>query len=104
MSLSNLVLHGWPGSVVEFYDLIPLLTTESKDRDFVFEVIAPSLPGYGFSDGAAKQGLHVGEMGIIFHNLMTRLGKQKYFAHGGDWGPLVASCLYSREIFDMDQT
>lgn len=40
-----LILHGWPGSVREFYEIIPLLTTKQSGRDFVFEVIAPSLPG-----------------------------------------------------------
>lgn len=45
-----LLLHGWPGSVREFYEAIPLLTTPTERHDFVFEVIVPSLPGYGFSD------------------------------------------------------
>lgn len=47
--LPLLILHGWPGSVREFYEIIPMLTTPRPDSDFVFEVIAPSLPGYGFS-------------------------------------------------------
>lgn len=45
-----LLLHGWPGSVREFYEAIPLLTAVSQNRNFAIEVIAPSLPGYGFSD------------------------------------------------------
>jgi juvenile hormone epoxide hydrolase len=45
-----LLLHGWPGSVREFYEAIPLLTAVSKDRDFALELIVPSLPGYGFSE------------------------------------------------------
>jgi len=88
-----ILLHGWPGSIVEFYDFIPLLTTVSKDRDYVFEVIAPSLPGYGFSDPAAKQGLHYGEMAIIFRNLMLRLGKQRFFVQGGDWGAAIGASM-----------
>lgn len=47
--LPLLILHGWPGSVREFYDLIPHLITPNEQHRFVFEVIAPSLPGYGFS-------------------------------------------------------
>lgn len=43
-----LLLHGWPGTVREFYDIIPLLTKSSNDK-IAFEVIAPSLPGYGWS-------------------------------------------------------
>ncbi|OWR50539.1 juvenile hormone epoxide hydrolase, partial [Danaus plexippus plexippus] len=44
-----LILHGWPGSVREFYEAIQLLTKPSDEHEFVFEVIAPSLPGFGFS-------------------------------------------------------
>jgi len=55
--LPLLILHGWPGSVVEFQKIISLLTTPRPDKDFVFEVIAPSLPGYGFSQAAVRQGL-----------------------------------------------
>ena len=47
--LPLLLVHGWPGSVREFYEMIPMLTTPRPDQDFVFEVIAPSMPGYGFS-------------------------------------------------------
>lgn len=45
-----LLLHGWPGSVREFYEAIPLLTAVEKGRNFALELIVPSLPGYGFSD------------------------------------------------------
>jgi len=55
--LPLLIVHGWPGSVVEFQKIIPMLTTPRPDKDFVFEVIAPSLPGYGFSQAAVRPGL-----------------------------------------------
>lgn len=55
--LPLLLLHGWPGSVIEFQKIIPMLTKPHPDRDFVFEVIAPSLPGYGFSQAAVRPGL-----------------------------------------------
>lgn len=54
-----LLLHGWPGSFVEFYDLLPLLTSERKGDSVILEVICPSIPGYGFSQASAKQGLCV---------------------------------------------
>lgn len=44
------MLHGWPGSIREFYEAIPLLTKQAPNYDFAFEVVIPSLPGYGFSD------------------------------------------------------
>ncbi|XP_060534774.1 juvenile hormone epoxide hydrolase 1-like [Cylas formicarius] len=84
-----LLLHGWPGSVREFYEIIPLLTTPQKGRKVVFEIIAPSLPGYGFSEGTSKPGLGTPEMAVIFKNLMKRLGFQKYYIQGGDWGALI---------------
>lgn len=85
-----ILLHGWPGTVREFYDIIPLLTTPSKDN-IAFEVIAPSLPGYGWSEAAHKQGLGAARMAVIFRNLMKRLGFEKYYVQGGDWGSLIGS-------------
>jgi juvenile hormone epoxide hydrolase len=86
-----LLLHGWPGSVREFYELIPKLTAQSPDKDFVFEVVAPSLPGYGFSEAAAKTGLGITEMAIIMRNLMIRLGFEKFYVQGGDWGSMIGN-------------
>lgn len=66
-----------------------MLTTPQKDNDFVFEVIAPSLPGYGFSQGAVRPGLAASDAGLIFKNLMVRLGFNKFYIQGGDWGALI---------------
>ncbi|XP_069705265.1 juvenile hormone epoxide hydrolase 1-like [Periplaneta americana] len=87
--LPLLIAHGWPGSIREFYDLIPLLTTPRKDADFVFEVVAPSLPGYGFSEGAARPGLGTAQIAVIMKNLMQRLGFNKFYVQGGDWGSAI---------------
>lgn len=87
--LPLLLLHGWPGSIREFYEIIPILTTPQKGRDYVFEVLAPSLPGYGFSDGAVRPGLGAFEAAILFKNFMKRLGYQKYYLQGGDWGAII---------------
>lgn len=84
-----LLLHGWPGSVREFYELIPKLVTESPDKNFVFEVIVPSLPGYGWSQGSSKPGLDTSGMAVIFRNLMFRLGHKRFFIQGGDWGSFI---------------
>ncbi|EZA50109.1 Juvenile hormone epoxide hydrolase [Ooceraea biroi] len=90
-----LIVHGWPGSVVEFQKIIPMLTTPRPDRDFVFEVIAPSLPGYGFSQAAVRPGLGPAEMSVIFKNLMLRLGFNKFYVQGGDWGSLIVTHISS---------
>ncbi|XP_041778621.1 juvenile hormone epoxide hydrolase 2-like [Anopheles merus] len=91
--LPLLLLHGWPGSVREFYDIIPLLTTSSKDKDFVFEVIVPSLPGYGWSQGSAKKGLSPSEVAIVMKNLMSRVGFEQFYIQGGDWGSLIGNYI-----------
>lgn len=87
--LPLLLLHGWPGSVREFYDIIPLLTTPRNDADFVFDVIVPSLPGYGFSQGSAKTGLGAAQIAVVMKNLMKRVGFDKFYIQGGDWGALI---------------
>lgn len=51
-----LMVHGWPGSFYEFYRMIPLLTEPSNPDDIVFEVVCPSIPGYGFSEAPHKKG------------------------------------------------
>ncbi|KAI5735163.1 hypothetical protein M8J77_015063 [Diaphorina citri] len=86
-----LILHGWPGSVKEFQGIIPLLTTPRKDKDFVFEVIAPSLPGYGWSDAAVRPGLGAAQMGLVMKKLMARLGHAQFYVQGGDWGAFIAA-------------
>ncbi|EDW02706.1 juvenile hormone epoxide hydrolase 1 [Drosophila grimshawi] len=90
-----LLMHGWPGTVREFYDFIPLLTTGSDKSDYVFEVIAPSLPGYGWSQGAARPGLGVAQVSVVMRNLMLRLGFDKFLIQGGDWGSIIGSNLAS---------
>lgn len=88
-----LLMHGWPGSVREYYELIPKLTKEQEGRDFVFEVICPSLPGYGFSEGAHKPGLGCAEIAVMMRTLMRRLGFEKFYVNGGDWGGIIANYM-----------
>ena len=85
--LPLLLMHGWPGSIVEFGELIPRLTER-------FTVIAPSLPGFtlSFSPGQPRFGTE--EMADLFAELMTGvLGYPRFAAQGGDWGAFVASRL-----------
>ena len=87
------MLHGWPGSVREFYDIIPKLALPNDELDIVFEVVAPSLPGYGWSDGASKPGFGPIEMSIVLRKLMIRLGYEKFYIQGGDWGSALGSLI-----------
>ncbi len=80
-----LLMHGWPGSFVEFVDVIPMLRG--------FHLVIPSLPGYGFSDPPATTGWDPMRIARAFAELMTRLGYDRYGAQGGDWGSQVATRL-----------
>ena len=91
-----LLIHGWPGSIFEFYELIPRLTDPGRfglDPAICFDVIAPSLPGFGFS-GKPSRPIGGQVASEYLHKLMVDgLGYDRYFAHGGDWGSLIAAWL-----------
>src|SRR5262249_35617459 len=92
-----LLLHGWPGSVYEFMELIPRLTDPAAhggDASDSLTVIAPSLPGYGFSDHPRTRAMNLQVMAGIFFKLMTEvLGYRRFGAQGGDWGAAITSRL-----------
>ena len=91
------VTHGWPGTFFEMYKLIPLLADPAAhggDARDSFDVVAPSLPGFGFSDRAAEAGMEVAKTAVLWEELMTRaLGYPRFAAHGGDIGAGVTSRL-----------
>jgi pimeloyl-ACP methyl ester carboxylesterase len=91
-ALPLLITHGWPGSVVEFLDVLPLLT-DPPDGGDAFHVVAPSLPGYGFSGKPAEAGWDVDHIARAWATLMARLGYDRYGAQGGDWGAMVTTAL-----------
>ncbi|XP_077351551.1 epoxide hydrolase 1 [Festucalex cinctus] len=82
-----MIVHGWPGSFFEFYKILPLLT--DSRNDLAFEVICPSIPGYGFSEAPHKQGFNSLAAARIFLKLMERLGFLQFYLQGGDWGSLI---------------
>lgn len=88
--------HGWPGSVVEFLDVIGPLTDPAAhggDAADAFHVVIPSLPGFGFSDKPACAGWGVERIAKAWVTLMKRLGYSRFFAQGGDWGAAVATAI-----------
>lgn len=89
--LPLLMMHGWPSSSKEFDKVIPILTTPKDGYNFVFEVIAVDLPGYGYSEGSNKPGLNPVQMGVMMRNLMLRLGFEKFYIQAGDWGSQCAT-------------
>jgi pimeloyl-ACP methyl ester carboxylesterase len=80
-----LITHGWPGSIVEFHKVIEPLTAAG------FDVVCPSLPGYGFSGKPSGTGWGVGKIAEAWETLMGRLGYERYGAQGGDWGAAVTT-------------
>lgn len=90
-----LLMHGWPGSVFEFLDIIPRLTDPASfggDPDEAFTVIAPSLPGYGLSFRPGQKRFGVEEIADCLADLMSNtLGYERFAAQGGDWGAITAA-------------
>ena len=93
-ALPLLITHGWPGSIVEFLEVIPRLTDPESfggNASDSFHVVAPSLPGYGFSEPTRTPGWDEGRIANAFIALMRRLGYTRYGAQGGDWGAQVTT-------------
>ena len=86
--------HGWPGSVVEFLDVIDPLADPADPAD-AFHLVVPSLPGYGFSGPTTEAGWNPRRIAAAFGQIADRLGYQRYGVQGGDWGAIV-SCQHGR--------
>ena len=89
-SVPIIITHGWPSSFLEMLKLIPLLTENS---DFSFDLVIPSIPGYGFSQKITQPGCNVSFIADLWHKLMTELGYDKYGVQGGDFGAGVSTAL-----------
>lgn len=91
--------HGWPGSVVEMLKIIPLLTDPAAhggDPADAFTVIAPSIPGYGFSSRPANRGTNVFVVADLWAKLMTGLNYPRFGVQGGDWGSWISAATALR--------
>jgi pimeloyl-ACP methyl ester carboxylesterase/GNAT superfamily N-acetyltransferase len=80
------ITHGWPGSIAEFLDALPLLRKR-------FHVVLISMPGYGFSGPTRERGVDVAKVAAAVADVMAQLGYDRYLAQGGDWGALVTRHL-----------
>jgi len=89
-SLPLIITHGWPGSFLEMMKLIPLLT---ENADFSFDLVIPSIPGFGFSGKPTEPGCNSAIVADLWHQLMTTLGYDRYGAQGGDIGSGVSTWL-----------
>ena len=96
-----LITHGWPGSIVEFHKVIEPLTDPTKhggDAADAFHVVAPSLPGFGFSGKPTVTGWGIHKIGALFADLMATLGYDRYVAQGGDWGSAVTTVIGGTDV------
>jgi len=91
-----ILTHGWPGSVIEFMEVIGPLTdpvAHGGKAEEAFHVVVPSLPGYGFSGKPPANGWGVEKIGRAWAELMRRLGYTRWFAQGGDWGAIITTTM-----------
>lgn len=95
-ALPLIISHGWPGSVTEFYKIIDALAdpvAHGGRAEDAFHVVAPSLPGFGFSGKPTTTGTSMEKIGQMWGQLMARLGYDRYVAQGGDWGSAITQCM-----------
>jgi pimeloyl-ACP methyl ester carboxylesterase len=95
-ALPLLMTHGWPGSVIEFHKVIGPLTdpvAHGGSAEDAFDLVLPSLPGYGFSDKPARTGWSISKIADVWIKLMSRLGYSRYVTQGGDWGSAVTTAI-----------
>ena len=102
-----LLIHGWPSSFADFTEVATLLSAPPAPRGAppvregsaggrAFDVVVPSLPGFGFSEPARAPGLHPGRIAERLHTLMRSLGYERYGVQGGDWGAIIGTALALR--------
>ena len=91
-----LITHGWPGSVVEFLEIIEPLrdpAASGGDPADAYHVVCPHIPGYGFSGPTRTKGFHSHRAAAAIDDLMQQLGYTRYVAQGGDWGAVITRRL-----------
>jgi pimeloyl-ACP methyl ester carboxylesterase len=96
-----ILTHGWPGSTTEFMKVVGPLTDPAAhggDPADAFDVVVPSLPGFGFSDKPTRAGWNVDRIARAWDELMIRLGYQRYGAQGGDWGSLITTRIGAQNL------
>jgi len=91
-----IVTHGWPGSVLEMLEIIPMLAdpvAHGGSAQDSFDVVVPSIPGYGFSDRPTSPGMSNSAVADLWIGLMEQLGYSRFAAQGGDWGAGISTWM-----------
>ena len=95
-ALPLIVTHGWPGSVIELLKVIGPLTAPTAHggrAEDAFDLVIPSMPGYGFSGKPQGTGWNPDRIGHAWDELMRRLGYERYVSQGGDWGSVISDVM-----------
>ncbi len=95
-ALPLILSHGWPGSIVEFLNIIGPLSdprAHGGEAADAFHLVIPSIPGFGFSGPTAEPGWNTSRIARAFAELMARLGYERYGAQGGDWGAVASPAI-----------
>ena len=104
------ITHGWPGTFFEMHKIIPYLAdpgSHGGDPADAFDVVVPSMPGYGFSDPTTQRGMHVFKTSDLWIKLMQGLSYSRFGAQGGDWGASVTNYLgfaYPEQLIGIHTT
>jgi epoxide hydrolase len=99
-ALPLVLTHGWPGSIIEFLNVIGPLTDPTAhggEASDAFHVVCPSLPGYGFSDKPTRPGWGIERIAAAWTVLMARLGYERYGAQGNDWGTSISASISQQD-------
>jgi len=94
--LPVIITHGWPGSIIEMLEIIDPLTNPTAHgarAEDAFDVVIPSLPGYGFSGKPREAGWDPARIAAAWVELMKRLGYTRFVAQGGDWGAIITDVM-----------
>ncbi len=100
-ALPLIISHGWPGSVLEFHKVIDALAdpvAHGGKAEDAFHIVAPSLPGFGFSGKPTATGTSAKAIGQMWGQLMHNLGYERYVAQGGDWGSVITQSMGQTEL------
>jgi pimeloyl-ACP methyl ester carboxylesterase len=95
-ALPMIMTHGWPGSVLELLKVIEPLTAPTahgRRAQDAFDLVLPSMPGYGFSGRPTSTSWGPDRIGRAWAELMARLGYQRYVSQGGDWGSVISEVM-----------
>lgn len=95
-ALPLIITHGWPGSVIEMLNVVGPLsdpTAHGGSAEDAFDIVVPSIPGYGFSERPAATGWDPDHIARAWTELMRRLGYERFVAQGGDWGAIITDLI-----------